>query len=220
MLLYATATLCVVLLIACFKLTRALRQEKAGNDADHKRWVARTEELEVEAHQATDALHTFKQAAIATLYAMADEVERATGHSREAAAFSSLARSVHQASSPWDVVLEETVHQLSDVGIAAGPRPLHLGQALEMAVELDTRSRPSEQGLYKVTRLCFIDEFGSDQARWLAQTMALMQRLCGDDAAAARRKLRDVIDVWERTDVRVLKHCIQAEGIVTSAHSS
>jgi hypothetical protein len=63
-----------------------------------------------------------------------------------------------------------------------------------------------------MTRLCLIDGSPSEEARWLAETLGLMQRLCGLDAAEARRKLRAVLDAWERTDLYAL------ESVINSGH--
>jgi hypothetical protein len=210
MLIYTTATLCALLLIGCLGLARALRRALTGHDADRTEWERRIREATGERDHAAKALWTFMEAAQTSLFAMADEVERATGHSDEAYALSSLAHDVMHARNPFEVVTKETIDKFVRAGVATRAHPLHLGQALEIATALDNKARRSERGLYKMTRLCLIDRSPSEEARWLAETLGLMQRLCGLDAAEARRKLRAVLDVWERTDLFALESAINS----------
>ena len=203
----ALVALCVLLALGCAGLARRLVLNDRWGRQDQLEWRSRVASVEEQRDHAVRALASLHEATRAMLRAVADEAERATGHSEEAYALEALARDVGRASYAFDVVSQDTVAQFARAGFRAPARPLHLGQAMEMAVGLDHRARRQERGLYEMTRLCFIDRSNGQEARWVAEVMGLMLRLCHGDEAEARRRFRAAMDLWERTDI----YCLASE---------
>ncbi len=203
----ALVALCVLLALGCAGLVRRLVLSDRWDRQDQLEWRSRVASVEEQRDHAVKALASLHEATRAMLRAVADEAERATGHSGEAFALEALARDVGRASNAFDVVSQDTVAQFARAGFRAPSRPLHLGQAMEMAVGLDHRARRPERGLYAMTRLCLINHTSDEEARWIAEVMALMLRLCHGDEVEARRRFRVAMDLWERTDI----YCLASE---------
>lgn len=190
--------LTVLLVLVCVTLFRRLMESWRNDDHARTQWRQEVASLTAELDFAFNALRTFTSAAQRAIHTIEDEVERATGHSPEASALDSLRRDVHERSrEAFDCVTRATALEFERVGMSVPPLPLHIGHALTLAVDMDARARQADRYLHEVTRLCQLE---GREASFMAETMGRVLRLHHGDSAAARAKLRSMIEAWERRD--------------------
>ncbi len=197
---YPLIFLCLLLALACFVLFRRLRESWSAYDAAHEQWKRERQDVVLRRDLAVEAIDTFMTPARIAIRTIEDEVEMATGHSTHASALACLYGDVCNARSPFDVVTRATAREFAVAGIEVAPLPMNIGQALTLAIDMDTKARQQDRYLHSVTRLCQLD---GREVHLVAETLSRLLHRRGGDAAAVRTRLRAVLDMWEKWEGHV-----------------
>ncbi|MFK4705986.1 hypothetical protein ABIC83_002825 [Roseateles asaccharophilus] len=209
----AGLSLGAISLLACIAMFRYLMRLRAAEEGAASKHREELKAVTMQRDRATEDLLRCRPTVVDILGFIADEVERATGHTDEAAALERLARDVRMSKRVFDVVDQETISRIEKLGIAVPKDGIHLLQTLEIAVAIDAASRVPERHVFEVVRTCQLHDSPHREGKWIADTLSLMQRLCGGDAVRAREKLRAVLQAWERADPSEVGYLVESEQL-------